>query len=54
MEPPLSELPTLASGMATLVALRYIHAVEGRDLEIAKALSDLALDDNAAKLPRSH
>ena len=31
-----------------------MHAVEGRDLEIAKALSDLALHGNAAKLPRSH
>lgn len=34
-------------------ALRYIHAVEARDLEIAKVLSDPALDGNAAKLPRS-
>ena len=38
---------------SSAAALRYIHAVEGRDLEIAKALSDLALDGNAAKLPRS-
>jgi hypothetical protein len=39
-----------ASSAATL---RYIHAVEGRDLEIAKALSILASADDAAKLPRS-
>ena len=38
---------------SSAAALRYIHAVEGRDLEIANALSNLALDGNAAKLPRS-
>lgn len=39
---------------SSAAALRLIHAVEGRQLEIAKALSDLALDGDAAKLPRSH
>lgn len=34
-------------------AQRYMHAIEGRDLEIAKALSSLASVDDAAKLPRS-
>lgn len=29
---------------SSAAALRYIHAAEGRDLEIAKALSGLALD----------
>jgi integrase len=34
-------------------ARRYLHAVEGRDAEIAAALSELAKAGNAAKLPRS-
>jgi integrase len=37
---------------SSAAALRYMHAVEGRDLEIAMALSNLALDGNAAKLPK--
>jgi integrase len=32
---------------------RYLHAVDGRDAEIASALSDLAARGDAAKLPRS-
>jgi len=32
---------------------RYLHAVDGRDAEIASALSELAEHGNAAKLPRS-
>jgi len=32
---------------------RYLHAVDGRDAEIASALSDLAAHGDAAKLPRS-
>ncbi|TDB80904.1 hypothetical protein E1182_07320 [Micromonospora sp. KC721] len=32
-------------------ARRYLHAVDGRDQEIAKALSDLAADGDAARLP---
>jgi integrase len=32
---------------------RYLHAVDGRDAEIASALSELAAHGNAAKLPRS-
>jgi integrase len=33
-------------------ANRYLHAVEGRDAEIAAALSELATKGDAAKLPR--
>jgi integrase len=32
---------------------RYLHAVDGRDAEIASALSELAAHGDAAKLPRS-
>jgi integrase len=32
---------------------RYVHAVDGRDAEIASALSELAAHGDAAKLPRS-
>jgi hypothetical protein len=31
----------------------YLHAVDGRDAEIAPALSELASHGTAAKLPRS-
>lgn len=34
-------------------ANRYLHAVAGRDREVASALSDLARHGDAAKLPRS-
>lgn len=41
-------------GHASPVAsYRYLHAVDGRDAEIASALSELAAHGNAAKLPRS-
>jgi hypothetical protein len=41
-------------GHASPVAsYRYLHAVDGRDAEIAAALLDLAADGNAAKLPRT-
>jgi integrase len=41
-------------GHSTMVAARrYLHTVEGRDAEIAKALSELARHDDAARLPRS-
>ena len=32
---------------------RYLHTVDGRDAEIASALSELASHGYAAKLPRS-
>jgi integrase len=34
-------------------ANRYLHAVDGRDAEIASALSDLAAHGNAARLPKT-
>lgn len=34
-------------------AQRYIHAIEGRDREVANALSDIASTGAAAKLPRT-
>jgi integrase len=34
-------------------ANRYLHAVDGRDAEIALALSELAVHGNAARLPKS-
>jgi integrase len=34
-------------------AQRYLHAVDGRDAEIASALSELAAHGNAARLPKS-
>ena len=34
-------------------ANRYLHTVEGRDAEIASALSDLAAHGDTARLPRS-
>ena len=41
-------------GHASPVAsYRYLHAVDGRDAEIAAALSDLAARSDAAKLPKS-
>jgi integrase len=36
-----------------VAAQRYLHAVEGRDAEIASALSDLAAHGSAARLPKS-
>ena len=34
-------------------ANRYLHAVDGRDAEVAAALSELAVRGDAAKLPKS-
>ncbi len=34
-------------------AQRYLHAVDGRDAEIASALSELAAHGNGARLPKS-
>lgn len=40
-------------GHASMAAAkRYLHAVDGRDAEIALALSDLAAHGEAARLPR--
>jgi integrase len=38
---------------SSAAANRYLHAVDGRDAEIASALSDLAAHGNAARLPKS-
>jgi hypothetical protein len=38
---------------SSAAATRYLHAVDGRDAEIAAALSELARGGTAAKLPRS-
>jgi integrase len=38
---------------SSVAALRYMHAIEGRDAEVARALSNLAADTNGARLPRS-
>jgi integrase len=34
-------------------AYRYLHAVDGRDAEVAAALSDLAAHGDAARLPKT-
>ena len=39
--------------MPRLPLLRYLHAVEGRDAEMALPLSDLAAHGDAARLPKS-
>ncbi|TCC19431.1 site-specific integrase [Kribbella speibonae] len=42
------------AGHSTAVAAqRYIHAVDGRDREVAKALSEIAEKGSAARLPRT-
>jgi integrase len=38
---------------STAAAQRYMHAVEGRDAQIAQRLSEMALDGDATKLPKS-
>ena len=38
---------------SSAAAQRYLHAVDGRDAEIASALSELAAHGNAARLPKS-
>jgi integrase len=38
---------------SSAASYRYLHAVDGRDAEIATALSELAAHGDAAKLPRS-
>jgi integrase len=38
---------------STVAAYRYMHAVDGRDAEIAAELSRLATEGTAAKLPRT-
>jgi integrase len=46
--------PMLRLGHASpAAAIRYLHTVQGRDAEIASALSDLAARGDPARLPRS-
>jgi integrase len=49
----LKDLMKCLGHSSAATATRYLHAVEGRDAEIAQALSDLAEHGDAAKLPRS-
>lgn len=39
---------------STAAAQRYMHAVEGRDAQIAQALSQLAQDGDATRLPKNY
>ena len=48
----LADLKRRLGHSSTAAALRYLHAVEGRDREVAEALSRLAEAGDAAKLPR--
>ena len=47
------DLMKRAGHASDAAARRYLHAIEGRDAEIATALSDLATTGNAARLPRA-
>jgi hypothetical protein len=38
---------------APAAVYRYLHAVDGRDAEVAPTLSDLAAHGDAARLPKS-
>jgi hypothetical protein len=38
---------------STAAAYRYMHAVDGRDAEIASALSEIAAHGSSARLPRT-
>ena len=54
--PPAQRLKDLMKRLghsSPAAAQRYLHAVDGRDAEIASALSDLAAHGNAARLPKS-
>jgi integrase len=48
----LADLKRRLGHSSATAALRYLHAVEGRDREVAQALSRLAEAGNAAQLPR--
>jgi integrase len=49
----LADLMKRLGHSSMVAARRYLHAVDGRDREIAKALSALAAHGDAARLPRS-
>ncbi|MPZ89946.1 MAG: tyrosine-type recombinase/integrase, partial [Nitriliruptorales bacterium] len=47
----LADLKKRLGHASSAAALRYMHAVEGRDAEIAAALSDLASAENVTRMP---
>lgn len=47
------ELMSRLGHASPAASYRYLHAVDGRNAEIASALSELAARGDAAKLPRS-
>ena len=49
----LADLKKRLGHSSSAAALRYLHAVDGRDREIADALANLAEHGDAARLPRS-
>lgn len=49
----LADLMKRLGHSSMVAAKRYLHAVDGRDAEIANALSELAAHGDAAKLPKS-
>jgi integrase len=49
----LADLKKRAGHASSTAAQRYMHAVEGRDEAIGKALSDIARSGDAARLPRT-
>jgi integrase len=48
-----ADLMKRAGHSTAVAAQRYIHAVEGRDEDVARALSEIAANGHAARLPRS-
>jgi hypothetical protein len=49
----LADLKKRLAHASNAAALRYLHAVEGRDGTIARALPSLAAHGNASRLPAS-
>ncbi|WP_199754863.1 site-specific integrase [Amycolatopsis sp. WAC 04197] len=49
----LADLKKRLGHASAAASLRYLHAVEGRDREVADQLSKLAAHGNAAKLPKT-
>jgi integrase len=49
----LADLKRRLGHSTSAAALRYMHAIDGRDKEVAAALSDLAASHNTAALPRT-
>ncbi len=49
----LADLKKRLGHSSSAAAMRYLHAVEGRDRELADQLSELASRGDAVKLPRT-